>query len=198
MGRPKGLCRLPGASGTFLQTLVATYAAARIPVAVVAGRDDLPAYQRLLPPGSGLDVAWLGADTRGDTARTALLARQAWPEASHYWLQPVDLPLLRPETVRLLAAASHREPARIVRPARGAVPGHPVIVPHPVLAGLERLAVGDERLAAGPLRDIIETATTAGELERPRIVAVEDPGVVRDFDSPADLEPGPSNDGKEA
>jgi molybdenum cofactor cytidylyltransferase len=90
---------------------------------------------------------------------------------------PGDMPYVRSETVRALIAKYQERPA-IVSPRYKGKRGHPVVLP---------LALRD---------DIAETAPTANLHEvikrhqDERVdLEVDDPGVNRDVDTPADLEP---------
>lgn len=85
-----------------------------------------------------------------------------------------DLPTLRPDTLRLLTDRLwHAPPDAVVRPTCGDQPGHPVLfgpAHHASLASLEASPDGARRLFKAS-----EAIT----------VAVRDPGVVRDVDTPA-------------
>lgn len=85
-----------------------------------------------------------------------------------------DMPALRPETIANLIAAALAEPESIVAPSFGGRRGHPVVfdAAHlPVLCKLD----GDKG------------AAVVLERHRPRLVAVDDPGVLQDIDTPGDL-----------
>ena len=91
------------------------------------------------------------------------------------FLLPVDCPLVRPETVGRLARAGAAG-AEVVLPVHGGIPGHP-----PLLAPELRDAI----LAAEPpggLRELL-TGRPAPALR----VDVDDPGVLHDADTAADL-----------
>ena len=89
---------------------------------------------------------------------------------------PGDMPYVRPETVRALIAA-YRERAAIVSPRHQGKRGHPVVMP---------LSLRDEIAATAPtanLHDVIH------HHQDERVdLEVEDAGVNRDVDTPADLE----------
>ena len=89
---------------------------------------------------------------------------------------PGDMPYVRPETVRALIAA-YRERAAIVSPRHQGKRGHPVVMP---------LSLRDEIAATAPtanLHDVIH------HHQDERVdLEVEDAGVNRDVDIPADLE----------
>ena len=89
---------------------------------------------------------------------------------------PGDMPYVRPETVRAVIA-KFRERHAIVSPRYKGKRGHPVVMP---------LALRDEIAATAPtanLHDVIH------HHQDERVdLDVDDPGVVRDVDTPADLE----------
>jgi len=90
---------------------------------------------------------------------------------------PGDMPFVRPETVRALIAKFRERPA-IVSPRYNGKRGHPVAMP---------LALRDEIARTAPtanLHDVIKRHQNG-----PVDLDVSDPGVVRDVDIPADLEP---------
>jgi molybdenum cofactor cytidylyltransferase len=89
---------------------------------------------------------------------------------------PGDMPYVRPETVRALIAKYRERPA-IVSPRHKGKRGHPVVMP---------LSLRDEIAATSPaatLHDVIH------HHQEERVdLEVEDAGVNRDVDTPADLE----------
>ena len=85
---------------------------------------------------------------------------------------PVDHPLVRPATVATLVARWREEPRRIVRPVHDGRPGHPTVFPRPAWEALR----GDLPRGA---RSVVEDPAHPCE-----DVAVEDPGVVADIDTP--------------
>lgn len=85
-----------------------------------------------------------------------------------------DIPWIAPATCRRLAA--HADPAHILRPRHGGRGGHPVIFGRDFWPWLSRLS-GDRGA-----RELLR--------ERPdacRFIDVDDPGVHRDVDTPADI-----------
>lgn len=93
--------------------------------------------------------------------------------AAHFFLLPGDMPMVAPGTfTRLLLAPGDPE---IVVPACGGRRGHPVLLSSALIPGI---------LAEPP-------NSSLGEFIRRRggaVVAVEDPGILADLDTPADLE----------
>ena len=107
-----------------------------------------------------------------DSLRVAL---EALPStATGALVLPVDHPLVSAHTVAALIAASRSNPDAVVRPTREGTPGHPTLFPR----ALWRLLF-DPSLPRGA-RSVVESADT-----RTVEVAVDDPGVVADIDTPA-------------
>lgn len=181
MGRVKGLVRPPGWEVSFVGRLCGLYARAGMPVVVVAADDDLAAYRTDL---AGTRAHVVAGPRGGDTAMTILLARRHWGAAvSHLWAHPVDMPLVAPETLVRLLAASRRDPAAVVRPSFAGRPGHPVVVPVQVLDFLQE----SEHYLDGPMLAFLEDLVRRDELRPILLAPVADEGTVRDFDAPEDL-----------
>jgi molybdenum cofactor cytidylyltransferase len=89
---------------------------------------------------------------------------------------PGDMPYVRPETVAAIIA-KYRERRAIVSPRYRGKRGHPVVMP---------LTLRDE-IAATPATANLHEVIKHHQDERVDL-DVEDPGVVRDVDTPADLE----------
>jgi CTP:molybdopterin cytidylyltransferase MocA len=118
----------------------------------------------------------------GDTARTLGLAwdhlRGLEPPCSHVWVHPVDLPLVGVRTIAQLGAVSAAAPLRVVRPTWAGQPGHPVILPAPLLG----LLAGEALRWPGSWRELMNSAVGDGRVAPPLTVAVADPGIVLDHD----------------
>lgn len=185
MGMPKGLLHLAKGGPAFVRIIADLYLTAGLPVDVVTLAETAEAYSRELPEREDLRI--LTADAGGDTALTLLIAWRSCLAAkiscSHFWAHPVDLPLVTVDTVNLLMDHSHRDPNRIIRPEHQGVPGHPVILPGDVLADLGR----QEDWQGGPLRDFLSNFDRRGLPARSVGVKIDDPGIVRDFDRPDDM-----------
>jgi CTP:molybdopterin cytidylyltransferase MocA len=87
---------------------------------------------------------------------------------------PVDYPLVRSDTVAVLVASFAKAPDCIVIPAHGGRHGHPVVFPRQLFP---RLA--EPGLAEG-------ARTVVREHPRRVTVAVDDPGILTDVDTPQD------------
>lgn len=162
MGRPKALCTLGGE--TFVARLVHAMFAAGCPaVVVVVGAHA----ERVRPaiPGRAR-VVHAGEWRRG--MRASLRAGLAALPPGPVLLTHVDRPLIAPATLAALAAADG-----LVIPTWRGAPGHPVRLPATLRA---RLLCGDDT----PLCDLLARAC-------PRHLAVDDPGVTVNTNTPADL-----------
>ena len=88
---------------------------------------------------------------------------------------PVDLPLVRPDTVVTLVRRFREHPDRVIVPRHGGRTGHPVVVPAALFG-----ALCDPHLPQG----------ARSVLRRPDVhrleVRVDDPGVLLDIDTPHD------------
>ena len=90
------------------------------------------------------------------------------------WLWPVDHPFVAPETLhRLTAALMNHDAARPVYRGRG---GHPPLIARSLFLPLAR----SENVPGGA-RTVLAAADTVD-------VPVDDPGCIRDIDTPVDLE----------
>jgi molybdenum cofactor cytidylyltransferase len=97
------------------------------------------------------------------------------PDVDAILVTLVDVPLVRPDTVRVVLDAWRRTRAAVVRPAIGDLHGHPVIFDRATFADLRAapVAVGAKAVILAWQAQVLN-------------VAVDDPGVLRDVDTPAD------------
>jgi CTP:molybdopterin cytidylyltransferase MocA len=188
MGAPKGLLRLVSGGPTFVEIIAELYRAEGIPIEVVTTPALAGAYRSALPVDEDLGVKQ--APEGCDTAFTVLAAWRSCREenypCTHIWAHPVDLPLVRANTLRTLRVRSRQQPGRIIRPVVGDTPGHPVVLPARILEVL----ADQVRWQEGPLRDFLAGASAAGLIPEPEIVVCRDQGLIKDFDRPADLRSG--------
>jgi CTP:molybdopterin cytidylyltransferase MocA len=132
---------------------------------------DVAAHARQL----GLRVRVNPRPERGMASSVALgFAAIAGGPASAAWLWPVDHPAVTVATLRRLIEAIGD--AEVAQPRHGGRGGHPPLV---------RSSLWPQLAASGELPD-----GARGVLRAAQVVAVDvdDPGVVRDVDTPADLE----------
>jgi len=106
-------------------------------------------------------------------------ARQLDRQAS-VLLQPADHPEVRTETLQALLTAHAAHPDQAIIPDFRGTGGHPILIP-PALVDV--IASMDPAHEPGGLR-----ALWRREPERCMRLTVEDPGVVRDLDTPDDLQ----------
>jgi CTP:molybdopterin cytidylyltransferase MocA len=177
MGRPKAL--LPDAEGRpFVARIVRTFASAgitdlvivtgsqhdAIAAAVIAdGPAVMPRFVRNADPSRGqLSSLWVGLDAVDRDAEGVLMTL-------------VDVPMLRPSTIRAVVDAWHTSRAPIVRPAMGDRHGHPVLFDRSTFDELRR----------APLNEGAKTVVHA-HADRVVNVPVDDPGCLMDIDTPGD------------
>ncbi len=184
MGKPKGLCRLPADPQPFLARISALYREVGFPVAVATTPKLHGSYAPVLaaaPPDRWL----LGPAGPGSGATVAAAMAELAGLATHLWLHPVDLPGVNQETVARLVRQSHRFPAIALVPEFQGRPGHPVVLPAGPFASL----VTESPPAA--MRTWLLAATRPGpaQLAELRAVAVDDAGVITDYDDVESLTP---------
>ena len=91
----------------------------------------------------------------------------------------VDRPLVSAPTVAGLIAAWREAPECLWQPRHAGRSGHPIVYPRAAVSELLRLA---------PTQSAREVVRAAHWHERRRHLEVDDPGVVQNIDSPADLQ----------
>ncbi len=179
-GVAKALLRYRGNS--YLETIAATARAVGLVDAVVVVGAPFGHGVAAHAWQLGLRVRVNPAPERGMASSVALgFAAIANGPAAAAWLWPVDHPAVTEATLRRLIDGFAREAAtaiHVVQPRHRGAGGHPPLIGRalwPALAACAHAAEG----ARGVLR-----------AARPAVVDVDDPGVVRDIDTPADLEVG--------
>lgn len=172
MGRPKPLLRIDGE--TFVERVVRILRAGGCERVVVVTRPDARrvaevaaaagAVHAVNPDGDAEQVASLriGLAALDDHAAAAVLL-------------PVDHPLVRPRTVAAVIDAYRARRAPVVRAVHDGRPGHPTLIDRSLFAELE-----DDPLPRGA-ETVVERY-----LDRIEDVAVDDPGVVADIDTPGE------------
>lgn len=168
MGRPKALLRVGERS--FIRAGVETLMEGGCgDVVAVVASPEIEGEARL----AGARVVWNDAvgSEQIDSLRLGLDA--ANDDATAAVVLPVDHPLVRPETVRMLLAAHAARPDALVRPTHQGRAGHPTLFPRPVWRALL-----DDSLPRGA-RSVVDDPETA-RLDIP----VEDDGILVDIDTP--------------
>lgn len=171
MGRPKLL--LPWGGATVLEATLGALLAggASRAVVVLAAPGPLAGWR----PPAGVEVATNPAPERGMVSSALAGLDAIGPAADPLLVTPGDLPGFRPETVAALLAV-YRERGGVVVPRHAGRRGHPLLLAPEWQARVPAIAA-----AGGTLRDVLDLA--AGALVE---VPVDDPGTVRDLDTPAD------------
>lgn len=176
MGRPKAALPL-GPSDTFLTRIVRTFQDAEVDdIVVVLGHDAETiresVIERGLMPRFVINRDYQNGQLSSILAGLGAIDR---PGVRAMLLMLVDVPLVSAATVRAVLQRYHAINLPIVRPARGAVHGHPVLFDR-VLFPLLRAA--DPTVGAKP---IVRAHTSAsGDLP------IDDDGAFIDIDTPED------------
>jgi len=173
MGTPKAL--LPLGDRPFILAAVDALTAAEVTNIFVIVRDET--RDAIAAALGGIAAVRVVINTRADDGQlssliTGLDTADA-PGVSGVLVTLVDVPLIRPSTIRTLLARADASPAAILRAVHGGRHGHPVIYKREVFAALRAAdpAVGAKAvMRAIPVED----------------VEVDDPGVLQDFDTPED------------
>ncbi len=184
MGRPKGLCRLDQTGAPLITRVHRLYSDMGIPILLVTRSADQEAYDAIVKNDS---IKILSAPGGGDTALTMKLALD-WSKVhginpDYFWAHPVDLPLVRPQTINALLAAASPEPLTAWRPVCNHIPGHPVLVPGVLLPRILEAESADAAMS-----QVLKEAETQGIISPLQWLEVDDTGIFTDFDSPAQLQ----------
>ncbi|HKW79792.1 MAG TPA: nucleotidyltransferase family protein [Casimicrobiaceae bacterium] len=174
-GGDKLQATLPDGRPIAAAALAALAAAVDVVVAIV--RPGAPALQSLLERSGATVVVCTDADA-GMGASLACGVRaiaRDHPDATGAVIALADMPWIAPATMREIAAALYRG-AALAAPSHDGRRGHPVAIAARFFAELQALS-GDEGA-----KNVL--AAHAAEIE---LIAVDDPGVLRDVDTPADL-----------
>lgn len=125
-----------------------------------------------MPPG--LQARLVEVPAGGEMIDSLRAGAAGLPEGcSHVLVFPVDYALAQADTVRaVIEAFAHGDP--IVLPLHADRPGHPI--------GLAREVLSELQEPTKSLRDVV-----VADRSRVRVVAVDDPWVLRDLDTPQDL-----------
>jgi CTP:molybdopterin cytidylyltransferase MocA len=110
-------------------------------------------------------------DIAGDMTSSVLVGRRALlPAVSGVIIALCDYPLVTSRTICRLASAHSAAPASILIPCHGEQRGHPTLFPADCLAELTKGCI---------LRDLVRR-----DSGRVQMLAVDDPGILRDMDTP--------------
>ena len=187
MGRPKALLPCPPAGRTFVTQIIHVLREGGIDTIAVIGRVNDPDLRRevaaAVPP-----VCYVENPAPQLGQLSSMLMGVAFAEAREaagILVLPVDMPLIRPHTVRSALSAFAAGDAPVLRATYQGRHGHPVIFGAAVFPALR---------SADP--EVGARAVLHQDPSRVRNLEVDDPGVLRDFDWPADyrslFDPGTS------
>jgi len=201
MGTPKAL--LPDPDGRpFAARIVRTFASADIAhVVVVTGSQHAaivdaiaadrpsisPAFVTNPQPSLGqLSSLWIGLDAAEELAAPKKQGAEGGPGLEGVLVTPVDIPMVRPSTIRQVIETWRKTHAPVVRPAVGARHGHPVLFDRALFDALRHAPL------TGGARAVVHANG-----DRLVNVPVDDEGCLVDVDTPADYEailrkPGPA------
>ena len=177
MGQPKALLPCPPAGRTFVTQIIHVLREGGVHTIAVIGRTNDPDLRREV--GAAVpEVCYVENPSPELGQLSSLLVGVEFAEAmgaAGILVLPVDMPLIRPETVRaaLEAFAASDEP--VLRATYQGRHGHPVIFSADVFPALRR---ADPKVGA--------RAVLHQDPSRVRNFEVDDPGVLRDFDWPTD------------
>lgn len=178
MGTPKAALVLDGK--TFVARVVDTLRAGGVGDVVVVTGEAEDATARALGAKERVALLRNPEPERGQLSSLKVALRHlatAAPEVELAVVALVDHPAVRATTVSaLIEAVRATPPAAIALPTHAGRRGHPVLFAH---------AVWDELLATPD--DLGARAVVRAEPARVREVAVDDPGILLDVDTPDDL-----------
>lgn len=192
MGTPKALLPDPGGR-PFVARIVRAFAAANISdVVIVTGSQHTaivkaiaadrppinPTFVTNPQPSLGqLSSLRIGLDAAEKLAAPKSHSGEGGPDLEGVLVTLVDIPMVRPSTIRQVIEAWERTRAPVVRPAVGERHGHPVLFDRAVFDALRH----------APLTEGAKAVVHANA-DRLVNVPVDDEGCLIDVDTPADYE----------
>ena len=172
MGREKIL--LPFRGSTIFETILQTLGRAGVSTIVAVLRPDLPeAAERARRGGAVVVTNPRPEDEMLVSIRLGLEVISTDPDAVFVW--PADHPAVSAATVRLLA--DRADPARALLPTYLSRRGHPALIGRELLPEIARIPPEEGLRRLWRIRS-----------DAVREIAVEDPGVIRNVDTPADYD----------
>jgi molybdenum cofactor cytidylyltransferase len=174
MGRPKALLKTGGR--TFVRTILETLRDGGVSAIVVVVRPgDSAIAEEVTAAGFARAVINARAEQGQLTSLIAGLDAVDREDVDAVLMTLVDVPLIRPATIRALCARAPVSSAAVIRATYRGRHGHPVIFKRPLFDALRR---ADPTIGA-------KAVVRAAAIED---VEVDDPGVVEDVDTPDDYE----------
>src|SRR4051812_22272172 len=178
MGRSKALLPCPPDSGTFLRRAITTLHAGGVADVVVVGRPaDRDLEDEVMRSPRAVYLANMSAALGQLSSVLVGIEYAERIVADAVMILPVDMPLVLAAMVRTLLDAFEAAPQPIARAVHRGRHGHPVIV---------AASLFDELRHADPT--IGARAVMRGDPSRILDVDVDDPGVLRDVDTPDDYQ----------
>ncbi len=183
MGSPKGLCRLPGQDSSFVSEITKIYNHKGLQILLVVQAKEKSIYQNDVQDSA---LHLLAESEGGDTALTLQLAMN-WiennqPNIKTILAHPVDLPLVKTDTITRLLNHFHGQSLAALRPTFNNQPGHPVIFSVSVL---KSVLTGENSTSS--MSHAWQKAEACSTVLPMDVLPVNDPGVCADFDAPSDL-----------
>ena len=178
MGRPKATLRLDDAD-TFLTRIIRTFQHAQVDDVVVVLGHEAQAILKSVEQ-SGLSPRFVVNEQFESGQLSSVLAGLRAidrPGVNAMLMTLVDVPLVSAATVRAVVDRYRTTRAPVVRPVRGAVHGHPVLIDRSLF---DKLRAADPQRGAKPI--IRAHVSAAGDVE------VEDEGAFFDVDTPEDYQ----------
>jgi molybdenum cofactor cytidylyltransferase len=178
MGRPKATLRLDDAD-TFLTRIIRTFQEAQVDdVVVVLGHEARAILNSV--EQSGLSPRFVVNEQFESGQLSSVLAGLRAidrPGVNAMLMTLVDVPLVSVATVRAVLDRYRTTRAPVVRPVRGALHGHPVLIDRSLF---DKIRAADPQRGVKPI--IRAHVSAAGDVE------VEDEGAFFDVDTPEDYE----------
>ncbi|BCS35541.1 glycosyl transferase [Luteitalea sp. TBR-22] len=180
MGQPKALLPWTRSGVTLGAHVIETLRDAGLaPLAIVTGAH----HDRIAPVFAGTDVLVLYNARHEEGQLASLQAGLRWAFSEHAvdWatVTLVDVPAVRPDTVRLLAGRAASSDSLVIRPEIHGKHGHPVIWRRAAAAMLD---TADPTVGG---RALVRALAAKGHVLD---VPVDDPGVLTDVDTPEEYE----------
>jgi molybdenum cofactor cytidylyltransferase len=174
-GRPKALLPVEPSGATFAARLIAQFRVAGIDDVLVVGRPDDAPLRALVEAGAARYIVNTEADRGQLSSLLAALDALDATRVRGVIVMPVDIPLIKAETIAAVRDAFLRGASPIARATFGGRHGHPVIFGWDVFEELRH---------ADPARGakMVVRARAGGVLD----VEVDDPNVLRDVDTAED------------
>jgi len=176
MGTPKATLRLSEAD-TFLTRIIRTFQEAQVEDVVVVLGHEAEAIVKSVEP-SGLSPRFIVNEQYESGQLSSMLAGLRAidrPGVNAMLMTLVDVPLVSTATVRAVLERYRTTHAPVVRPVRGALHGHPVLIDRSLF---NEIRAADPQRGAKPI--IRAHVSAAGDVE------VDDDGAFTDIDTPED------------